>query len=134
MITLRTSLKKPTSKSKTLQVVTSIPRQLKTSSSRYVVCYTSRILLTPPSQILLMLLSKNVLIAHRPKDTEMVKKAADSAVKRYKDMSGRETELEFEDSLNDDSPGGVIGSAMAGRIKVDNTLGERLKILEEKVS
>ncbi len=42
--------------------------------------------------------------------------------------------MEFEASLPDDSAGGVIGSTLAGRIKVDNTLGERLKILEEKVS
>ncbi len=62
-----------------------------------------------------------------------MKKAAEKATSRYKEMSGRETKIEFEDSLNDDSAGGVTGSAMHGRIKVDNTLAERLKILEEKV-
>jgi V-type H+-transporting ATPase subunit E len=86
------------------------------------------------TKVLLMLLSQDIKIAHRPKDTDLVKRASDSALKRYKEMSGRETEVEYEDSLNDDSPGGIVGSAMAGRIKVDNTLGERLKILEEKVS
>jgi hypothetical protein len=45
-------------------------------------------------------------------------------------MSGRESKVSFESSLADDSAGGVVGS---GRIKVDNTLGERLQILEEKV-
>ena len=59
--------------------------------------------------------------------------AATAAGSRYKEMSGRESEIDFEDTLPDDSAGGVIGSTMAGRIKVDNTLGERLKILEEKV-
>ena len=62
-----------------------------------------------------------------------MKKAAKKAEDRYKEMSGRETTIDFEATLNDDSAGGVIGSTMQGRIKVDNTLGERLKILEEKV-
>lgn len=80
-----------------------------------------------------MLLSQNVTLAHRPKDKDVVKSAAKKAEGRYKDISGRETKIEFEDSLNDDSAGGVVGSTMQGRIKVDNTLGERLKLLEEKV-
>jgi hypothetical protein len=35
--------------------------------------------------------------------------------------------------LNDDEAGGIVGSAMGGKIKIDNTLTERLKILEQKV-
>lgn len=62
-----------------------------------------------------------------------MKKASDAAVKKYKDMSGRTSNIEYKDSLADDSAGGIIGSAMQGRIKVDNTLGERVKILEEKM-
>ena len=80
-----------------------------------------------------MLLAPGVTITHRPKDTELVKKAAGSAQGKYKDISGRESKVEFEASLPDDGSGGVVGSTMAGRIRVDNTLGERLKILEEKV-
>ena len=80
-----------------------------------------------------MLLAPGVTLAHRPKDAELVKKASEKACSRYQEMSGREAKVEFEDSLNDDSAGGVIGSTMAGRIKVDNTLSERLKLLEEKV-
>jgi len=80
-----------------------------------------------------MLLAPGVTLCHRPKDGELVKKAAEKAVGRYKEMSGRDAELQYEDSLNDDSAGGVTGSTMAGRIKVDNTLSERLKLLEEKV-
>lgn len=62
-----------------------------------------------------------------------MKKASDAAVKKYKEMSGRTSTVEYKDSLSDDSAGGVIGSSMQGRIKVDNTLGERVKILEEKM-
>ena len=80
-----------------------------------------------------MLLSPAVTLAHRPKDGKLVKKAAEAALKAYKDLAGRESKLEYESTLPDDSAGGVIGSAMAGRIKVDNTLDARLKILEEKM-
>ena len=49
-------------------------------------------------------------------------------------MSGREVSTEFAGDLSDDSAGGVAGWALGGKIKVDNTLTERLRILEEKVS
>ncbi|GFZ42666.1 V-ATPase subunit E [Saitozyma sp. JCM 24511] len=83
--------------------------------------------------VLLLLLAPEVTLSHRPKDSDLVKKAASAAQKRYKDMSGRESKVSFESSLADDSAGGVVGSTMGGRIKVDNTLGERLQILEEKM-
>lgn len=92
-----------------------------------------RLVMLADKQVLLLLLSEEVLLEHRPKDKDVVKKAADAAVKRYKDMSGRTSEIEFKDSLSDESAGGVIGSTMQGRIKVDNTLGERLKILEQQM-
>lgn len=80
-----------------------------------------------------MLLSKDVTIQHRPKDAELVKKATTAALKQYKEIAGLESDVKFEGELADDSAGGVIGSTMAGRIRVDNTLAERLRILEEKV-
>lgn len=80
-----------------------------------------------------MLLAPSVTLAHRPKDKSLVKKAAEAAVKQYKDISGREVKLEYDGSLPDDSAGGVVGSTMGGKIKVDNTLDERLQILQEKV-
>ncbi|RSH84390.1 V-ATPase V1 sector subunit E [Apiotrichum porosum] len=84
-------------------------------------------------EILLLLLSTDVNIVHRPKDEALVKSASDAALKQYKEMSGRESTIVFAADLADDSAGGVIGSAMVGRIKVDNTLSARLKILEEKM-
>ncbi|KAL7419709.1 V-ATPase V1 sector subunit E [Cryptotrichosporon argae] len=84
-------------------------------------------------EVLLKLLSPSVLLEHRPKDEQAVKKATDAALKKYKDMSGRESSIEYSGSLADDSAGGVVGSSLGGRIRVDNTLSERLKILEEKM-
>ena len=88
----------------------------------------------PVRQVLLLLLAAEVTLSHRPKDADVVKKAASAAQKRYKEMSGRETKVSFEAKLPDESAGGVVGSTMAGRIRVDNTLEERLKILQEKAS
>lgn len=86
-------------------------------------------------QILLILVSPEVLIEHTPSANELVKKAGETALEKYTDISGRTSKIEYKDSLSDDTcSGGVIGSMMQGRIKVDNTLDERLKILEEKVS
>lgn len=85
-------------------------------------------------QVLLLLLSKDVTLAHRPKDTDVVKKSAEEAKKQYKEIAGLEATISFDDSLADDSAGGIIGTTMGDRIKVDNTLSARLRILEEKVS
>ncbi|WVQ87624.1 hypothetical protein IAS59_001351 [Cryptococcus gattii] len=84
-------------------------------------------------EVLLKLLSADVTLSHRPKDAKLVEKSSQEAQKRYKDIAGRESNISFDPSLPDDSPGGIIGTAMGGKIKVDNTLEERLKILEEKM-
>jgi V-type H+-transporting ATPase subunit E len=60
-------------------------------------------------------------------------KASKNAVTKYKEMTGRSVEVKLEEGLNDDEAGGVIGSSMGGKIKINNTLDERLKLLEEKV-
>jgi V-type H+-transporting ATPase subunit E len=84
-------------------------------------------------EVLLMLTADNVTLAHRPKDEALFKKASVAANKQYKEMAGRGSTIELHASLPDDSAGGVIGSTMAGRIKIDNTLSARLHILEEKM-
>lgn len=62
-----------------------------------------------------------------------MQKASKNAVTKYKEMSGRSVEVKLEEGLNDDEAGGVIGSSMGGKIKINNTLDERLKLLEDKV-
>lgn len=74
------------------------------------------------------------MIEHTPSASEQVKNAGEAALEKYTDISGRTSKIEYKDSLSDDTcSGGIIGSMMQGRIKVDNTLDERLKILEEMV-
>lgn len=86
------------------------------------------------SQVLLLLLSPNVTLIHRPKDADLIKKASEAANGKYKETSGRECKIDFNGSLPDDSAGGVVGTALNGKIRVDNTLEERLRILRERVS
>lgn len=85
-------------------------------------------------QVLLLVLSPQVTLSHRPKDSDLIKKASESANKQYKETSGRDCKIELDGSLPDDSAGGVVGSTLGGKIRVDNTLEERLRILREKVS
>jgi V-type H+-transporting ATPase subunit E len=80
-----------------------------------------------------MLMSPTLTLEHRPKDKDLIKKSIETAKKEYKEISGRDVEVDTDASLPDDSAGGVVGSTMNGKIKVDNTLDERLKILQEKV-
>ena len=84
-------------------------------------------------KVFLKLLSENVTLTHRKKDAKIINKSSKSAAEKYKEMTGRTVSVELESGLNDDEAGGIIGSSMGGRIKVDNTLVERLKILEDKV-
>jgi hypothetical protein len=80
-----------------------------------------------------MLMAPEVTIDHQKAAGDFINNAGDAALKRYKEISGRDCKLDFQTEVSDESSGGVIGSVMNRRIKVDNTLDERLKILEEKV-
>lgn len=85
-------------------------------------------------QGLLQLLEKKVTLTIREKDADVAKKSVDEAKKTYKEKSGRDVEIEVKRGLAKDSNGGVLLWGHAGKIKVDNTLDERLKLVEELVS
>lgn len=70
----------------------------------------------------------------REKDESLVKKSADQAKKQYKEKSGRDVEIEVKKGLNKESSGGIILAGHGERIKINNTLDERLRLLEESVS
>lgn len=81
-----------------------------------------------------MMMSPEVVIEHLKRDEKAVKSAGEKALERYTELSGRESKIVYEGDLEEKKSGGVVGSIMNGRIRVDNTLEERLAILEEKVS
>ncbi|KAF9561704.1 ATPase V1/A1 complex subunit E [Agrocybe pediades] len=82
----------------------------------------------------LYLMEATVTIHSRKSDVDVVNQAAESAAKAYKDISGRDIDYEVEGSIADDSSqGGVKISSGNGRITLDNTMEERLRLLEDKM-
>lgn len=77
----------------------------------------------------------------RANDVDTAKSVTDGAVKKYKELTGRDTKVEVKEGLPKDryvylaysSAGGLIVTAQQGRVRLDNTLEQRLKLLEEQV-
>ncbi|KAI3620249.1 hypothetical protein CBS9595_002216 [Malassezia furfur] len=81
-------------------------------------------------QGLLDLVEPSVEVTARSGDVQLVQEVSDSAVKRYKEITGRDTKVSVKDGLSKDSAGGLILTGHAGRIQLNNTLEERLRLLE----
>ncbi|KAG7092187.1 hypothetical protein E1B28_008556 [Marasmius oreades] len=84
-------------------------------------------------QAFLRILENSIVIYARAKDVDLVKQASVSAAKTYKEISGREVETRVEGNLNDDLAGGVKLASSTGRITLNNTLDERLRLLEDRM-
>ncbi|KAG6873719.1 hypothetical protein C0995_012183 [Termitomyces sp. Mi166 len=81
----------------------------------------------------LQILEPSVTVYARVQDVELVKQAAANAQKSYTEISGRNIEYEVEGSLSDDAAGGVKLISGSRRITLDNTLDERLRLLEDRM-
>lgn len=81
-------------------------------------------------QGLLELVEPSVEVIARSGDVQLVQGLTDSAVKRYKEVTGRTTKVSVKEGLSKDSAGGLILSGHNGRIQLNNTLEERLRLLE----
>lgn len=81
----------------------------------------------------LQILEPKVTVHARNKDVALVQQAADNAAKTYKDVSGRDVAWSVLGSLADDGTGGVKLVSGNGRITLDNTLDERLRLLEDRM-
>jgi len=102
--------------------------QLASDEGRYVQFLEGIIL-----QGFLQLLEPKAIIRTREKDADIVNKAAEGAKKQYKEISGRDVEFEVDNSLSDDGAGGIIIVSGSRRITIDNTLDERLRLLEDRM-
>ncbi|KAJ7583419.1 ATPase V1/A1 complex subunit E [Mycena floridula] len=74
-----------------------------------------------------------VTILAREKDVALVQQAAESAAKNYKDLSGKDVAFSVEGGLKDEGTGGVKLISGTRRITLDNTLDERLRLLEDRM-
>jgi len=81
----------------------------------------------------LQLLEPEIVVLSRKKDTGIVQKAVEGAKIQYKEISGRDVGVTVEGSLSDDIAGGVKLLSGNRRITIDNTLDERLRLLEDEM-
>ncbi|RDX54565.1 ATPase V1/A1 complex subunit E [Polyporus arcularius HHB13444] len=84
-------------------------------------------------QGLLALLEPEATVHARQKDVEIAQRAVDSAAKQYTEISGRTVKVSVKGSLSDDIAGGVKLVSGTDRITLDNTLDERLRLLEDRM-
>ncbi|PWO00038.1 putative vacuolar ATP synthase subunit E [Tilletiopsis washingtonensis] len=84
-------------------------------------------------QGLLQLTEPKVEITARSGDVQMVQEAAKAAAKQYEEKSGRKVETNVKDGLSKDCAGGIMLAGHEGRIKINNTLDERLRLSEDRM-
>ncbi|UZJ54275.1 hypothetical protein CBS101457_003595 [Exobasidium rhododendri] len=84
-------------------------------------------------QGLLQLMEEKVVVSCKSTDVQIVQEAAKEAEAAYKEKSGRETSVEIKDDLKKEYQGGVILAGHGGRIKINQTLDERLRLLEDRM-
>ncbi|KAG6334205.1 hypothetical protein ID866_4890 [Astraeus odoratus] len=81
----------------------------------------------------LQLLEPKVMLLVREQDVELAKQAGAGAADTYTEMSGRQVTFDVEALLSHDSAGGLRLVNGSKRITIDNTLDERLRLLEDKM-
>jgi len=81
----------------------------------------------------LQLMEPSVTVHARSKDVSAAQTAAAAAAQSFKDLSGRDVKFEVEGSLSDEGAGGVKLVSGTRRITIDNTLDERLRLLEDRM-
>ncbi|KAI5813095.1 vacuolar ATP synthase subunit E [Pyronema omphalodes] len=82
---------------------------------------------------LFMMGEDSIQVRARPKDKDAVTAAIEQAKTEYASQSGNNAEVTIDESnaLSDDCAGGVIISGSRGKITINNTLEERLRILQQ---
>jgi vacuolar-type H+-ATPase subunit E/Vma4 len=107
-----------------------------------------------PSQALYTLMEKDIKVSGRPKDQKLLETAAKDAAEEFEKNAGFKVHLEVNDELGDKSyvsvssfslsflprwrriihsAGGISIKGYNSRITVNNTLDERLRLLEERM-
>ncbi|CDO70609.1 hypothetical protein BN946_scf184748.g6 [Trametes cinnabarina] len=81
----------------------------------------------------LSLLEPDVTVYAREKDVAQVERAVEGATKQYNEISGLTVKATVQGTLSNDIAGGVKLISGTERITVDNTLDERLRLLEDRM-
>ena len=78
-------------------------------------------------------MEEKVTVTCRSTDVQLVQGAAKEAEAAFKEKSGRETSVEVKEGLGKECQGGVVLAGHGGRIKINQTLDERLRLLEDRM-
>ncbi|KIJ12733.1 hypothetical protein PAXINDRAFT_171042 [Paxillus involutus ATCC 200175] len=81
----------------------------------------------------LQLMEPKVTLVAREKDAELVQKAGEAAAETYTQISGSHVSFDVEGTLSNESAGGIKLINGSKRITIDNTLDERLRLLEDRM-
>lgn len=84
-------------------------------------------------QGLLQLMEPKVTVTVKSSDVQLAQEAANHAEKAFKQKSGQQTSVTVQAGLNKQSAGGVVLSGHGGKITINNTLDERLRLLEDRM-
>ncbi|KAM0752304.1 hypothetical protein T439DRAFT_355163 [Meredithblackwellia eburnea MCA 4105] len=84
-------------------------------------------------QALFTIMEKDITVSGRKVDSKFLKTAAAAAAKEFEAQAGFAVKLEVKEDLPKESAGGVTISGYGNRITVNNTLDERLRLLEERM-
>lgn len=80
---------------------------------------------------LLSLLESDVRVVVTKADVKVANAVKDDAAKNYKEKSGKDVSITVEEGLADKEIGGVIVTTADTKIEINNTLRERLLLLNE---
>jgi len=81
----------------------------------------------------LQLMEPKITLVVREQDADITQKSGEAAASTYNDLSGRKVSFQIDTSLNNESAGGIKLINGSGRIVIDNTLDERLRLLEDRM-
>ncbi|KAF9451570.1 ATPase, V1/A1 complex, subunit E [Macrolepiota fuliginosa MF-IS2] len=81
----------------------------------------------------LQIMEPSVIVHTRKQDAEVATQAAEAASKTYHDLTGQSVRPEIQADLGEEGAGGVVLVNASTRITVDNTLDERLRLLEDRM-
>nr|CDI54678.1 probable Vacuolar ATP synthase subunit E [Melanopsichium pennsylvanicum 4] len=82
---------------------------------------------------LLQLMESKVTVTVKSSDVQLAQEAAKQAEKDFREKSGKETSVTVQEGLDKDCAGGVALSGHGGKITINNTLDERLRLLEDRM-
>ncbi|KIY62228.1 ATPase, V1/A1 complex, subunit E [Cylindrobasidium torrendii FP15055 ss-10] len=85
------------------------------------------------TQAYLQIQESSVTVLARKADSAIAQQASSNAAKAFNEISGREIEFTVDASLPDDLAGGVTIVDSKRRLTINNTLDERLRLLEDRM-